>query len=346
MGGHGWDPLLVVVPLQLLQMLRQLLPFVRLDGYHILADLTGVPDLFARIKPIMRSFLPGRHRHDERVAGLKRWVRVVVTIWVLTVVPLLTFALIMMALTLPRLLSTAWDSLQRQWDVVTAAFAQGEETIGLAALISVFALILPAGGAVYMLIRTSRRTILGTWRRTDGRPAYRGLALTALVALAAGLAVLWWPNGKYQPIRADENWTMPQLVSQIPHAGTTRQAFAQAPLGQPGRPSGDPDAPPSSGEDGPPASGTPEGTPRSPEPTNPANANPAAPTPANGGAATFGHSNRDDRSPRGPRRPCGPRAEPDRIDECGTRADPSTHVGRARASRASADRRAGGPAAD
>ena len=37
----GWDPLLVLFVLQLLQMARQLAPLVRFDGYHILADLTG-----------------------------------------------------------------------------------------------------------------------------------------------------------------------------------------------------------------------------------------------------------------------------------------------------------------
>ena len=34
-------------------MVHQLLPFVRMDGYHILSDLVGVPDLFARIKPTL-----------------------------------------------------------------------------------------------------------------------------------------------------------------------------------------------------------------------------------------------------------------------------------------------------
>ncbi|MEY2469681.1 MAG: putative peptide zinc metalloprotease protein, partial [Actinomycetota bacterium] len=38
-----YDPLLVLVPLQIFQMTHQLMPFVRLDGYYILADLTGVP---------------------------------------------------------------------------------------------------------------------------------------------------------------------------------------------------------------------------------------------------------------------------------------------------------------
>ena len=54
-GLTGADALLVIIPVQLLQMLRQLTPFVRFDGYHVLADLTGVPDLFARIKPTLRA---------------------------------------------------------------------------------------------------------------------------------------------------------------------------------------------------------------------------------------------------------------------------------------------------
>ena len=52
-GVTGWDALLLVVATQMLQMLRQLVPLVRFDGYHILADLTGVPDLFQRIKPTL-----------------------------------------------------------------------------------------------------------------------------------------------------------------------------------------------------------------------------------------------------------------------------------------------------
>ena len=47
----GYDALLLVVATQILQMLRQLTPLVRFDGYHVLADVTGVPDLFHRIRP-------------------------------------------------------------------------------------------------------------------------------------------------------------------------------------------------------------------------------------------------------------------------------------------------------
>ena len=34
-------------------MMQQLLPLLRFDGYHVLADLTGVPDLYHRIRPTL-----------------------------------------------------------------------------------------------------------------------------------------------------------------------------------------------------------------------------------------------------------------------------------------------------
>ena len=39
------DALLLLVALQVLQMVKQLSPIIRADGYHILSDATGVPDL-------------------------------------------------------------------------------------------------------------------------------------------------------------------------------------------------------------------------------------------------------------------------------------------------------------
>ena len=59
------DALLLVVAAQLLLMVRQLVPFVRFDGYHILADLVGVPDLFLHIKPTLLGLLPTRWRRSE-----------------------------------------------------------------------------------------------------------------------------------------------------------------------------------------------------------------------------------------------------------------------------------------
>jgi putative peptide zinc metalloprotease protein len=64
----------------------QFLPIIRLDGYYILADLIGVPDLFSRLVPVLASAIPGRPTHP-RVRELKPWVRRTITLWVLIVVP-------------------------------------------------------------------------------------------------------------------------------------------------------------------------------------------------------------------------------------------------------------------
>src|SRR5205823_2368554 len=86
----GFEPLLLIVPFQHLEIMHQFLPFIRLDGYYIVSDLTGVPDMFARIKPTLASLLPWKKASD-RVTELKPWVRGAVTAYVLTVVPLLLF---------------------------------------------------------------------------------------------------------------------------------------------------------------------------------------------------------------------------------------------------------------
>ena len=42
------------------ELAQQLLPALRLDGYFILTDLVGVPDLFRKIGPVLRSLVPGQ----------------------------------------------------------------------------------------------------------------------------------------------------------------------------------------------------------------------------------------------------------------------------------------------
>jgi putative peptide zinc metalloprotease protein len=55
-----FEPLLFLILVQHIEVAHQFLPFLRLDGYYIVADAVGVPDLFTRIGPILRSMLPGR----------------------------------------------------------------------------------------------------------------------------------------------------------------------------------------------------------------------------------------------------------------------------------------------
>ena len=89
------------------------MPFVRFDGYFILSDLIGVPDLFARVVPIVKSVLPGGRR-DPRVAGLRRRSRIAVTAWVACVIPLLMLGIGYMVLRLPAVDRALWNAASLQ----------------------------------------------------------------------------------------------------------------------------------------------------------------------------------------------------------------------------------------
>ncbi|MEV0726861.1 hypothetical protein AB0I37_29325 [Micromonospora purpureochromogenes] len=207
-----WDALLLVIAAQVLQMLRQLAPFVRFDGYHILADLTGVPDLYARIKPTLLGLLPTRWGSPESKV-LKPWARVVVTIWVLTVVPLLLISLVLIVTALPRVAATAWRSLQHQTILLGANWADGDAARIGVGLLSILAISLPLLGTAYLLIRLVRQTVRSAWRATAGRRKHRMAAFAAGGVLIAALVWAWWPDGtKYQPIQPHERGAVADAV--------------------------------------------------------------------------------------------------------------------------------------
>ncbi|GII25732.1 hypothetical protein [Planosporangium mesophilum] len=214
----GWDAILLVVAAQVLQMLRQLAPFVRFDGYHILADLTGVPDLYSRIKPTLLGLLPTRWGKPESTV-LKPWARLVVTLWVLVVVPLLLLSTVLMALSLPRVAATAWESLGRQWRTLGVDVDQGDVAAIGVRLLSVLAIVLPLLGMCLMAARLVRRMTGKVWRATEGRPGRRALATALAVAVVALLGWAWWPReGRYTPLRGDERGTVFDALPATHHA--------------------------------------------------------------------------------------------------------------------------------
>lgn len=107
----GYDPLLVAVVAVNLEIIQQLLPTLRFDGYYIVSDLVGIPDLFKYIRPILRRTLL-RRPADERLNALKRWPQVIVTAWVLTVIPALAFQLGLIVVKVPDLVLANWQRLQ------------------------------------------------------------------------------------------------------------------------------------------------------------------------------------------------------------------------------------------
>jgi putative peptide zinc metalloprotease protein len=210
----GFEPLLLLVVIQHFEIVHQLLPIVRLDGYYIVADFTGVPDLFTRIKPILTSLLPWK-RADDKVRVLKPWVRVAVTAWVLVVVPLLLVQLLIVLVHLPRILGTAWDSGTKQAHTISTAFGRGDVLGGITGVIEIVVLTLPIVGILLMLVRVFQRVVQWTWARTDGRPVLRGAAALAGAGCAVLLAMSWLPAHNYDPIGPGERGTLAEGVAAV-----------------------------------------------------------------------------------------------------------------------------------
>ena len=216
----GFEPLLLLVVLQTFAIVQQSLPFLRLDGYYIVSDLTGVPDMLSRIRPVLASLLPWRGP-DPRVTELKPWVRVVVTAYVVTIVPLIALMFALMLVHAPRAFATAWDSLGVRWDRVGG----GEPAGGTAKDVFQMAMLtLPCLGMLYTTSRVGHRTWRGAWRWSAGSTLRRTpLLLGALTALAC-VVFLWWPRGDYRPIAPGERGTLVGGVRSLGHVASGQAA--------------------------------------------------------------------------------------------------------------------------
>jgi putative peptide zinc metalloprotease protein len=192
------EVLLLVIAFTHLEMLEQLMPFVRFDGYFILSDLVGVPDLFARIAPVLHSAVSrGRHR-DPRVTGMRRSARIAVTAWVLCVIPLLTFSIGYLVLYLPAVSRALWKSASLQAHLMTAAVHGHRYAIAAVDVIGIALVTLSLAGSLYIVTGLARRLTVFGRRWSAGRPARRLLAGAAGLAALAGLAAFWTLQGQFR----------------------------------------------------------------------------------------------------------------------------------------------------
>jgi len=194
--GTSAQILLLVIAVTHLEMLDQLLPIVRFDGYFILSDLIGVPDLFARVVPIVKSALPAGRR-DPRVAGLRRSARIVVTAWVLCVIPLLLFTIGYLLLHLPAFERALWHSGRVQAHLISAAAAGHHYALAAIDAVSIVLLTLPGVGSLYIATRLARQVAAPGRHWAADRPVRRLIAAGTGIAVTAALAAFWIIQGQF-----------------------------------------------------------------------------------------------------------------------------------------------------
>jgi putative peptide zinc metalloprotease protein len=148
----GWSPLVAAIIVTHIEMLQQLLPFVRLDGYYILSDIVGIPDLFARVRPVLRSVVR-RRPHGKDVSDLRPHVRIVVTAWVAVVAPVLAVCTVLLLIRLPAMARDSWDGVLTQMHAAWSAADQRDIAAATLALIFAALAVLPLVGFGIVLAR-------------------------------------------------------------------------------------------------------------------------------------------------------------------------------------------------
>jgi putative peptide zinc metalloprotease protein len=193
----GSEVLLLAIAAIHLQMLEQLLPFARFDGYWILSDLIGVPDLFARVGPIVKNTLTRGKRPDPRITGMRRTARAAVTAWVLCLIPVLSFTCGYLLLRLPAIDRALWHATATQAHALTTAAAAGRYPAAAIAAISVALAVVTGAGTLYLLTALLRRAATAAIRTTAARPARGLLAILAAAACITALALYWTAQNQF-----------------------------------------------------------------------------------------------------------------------------------------------------
>ena len=147
----GLEVLLIPVLLLDLDIIYQCLPFVRMDGYWALADLTGIPDFFSLMGPFVASIGPNRESVAARLPQLRRGARIVFLLYTVLVLPLLAVFLIVILTRLPWFVASTWDAVQVQEQFLALALDAGDRGAAVLCVVQILLLLIPVLGFMYFL---------------------------------------------------------------------------------------------------------------------------------------------------------------------------------------------------
>lgn len=183
------DWLLATVALIDFEILHQLLPLGRLDGYWILADLTGVPDFFAIAGPFARRMTGLR----GPLPALRPVATVIVGLYLVLILPVFGLLTYLVARAAPQVAAATLESFLAQAARFEEARAAQDLWSGIGAVGQGIILLLPLLGIALFLLGVARwvaRAYLTAIGRTRGQ---RIASVLSMAAAAALLLALWTP---------------------------------------------------------------------------------------------------------------------------------------------------------
>lgn len=191
----GYAPLILGVAATTILMLEQLLPFVRFDGYWIVSDLAGVPDLFPRLAGALRRLVLVRGKHT-RGAGrlgmedLRPYSRRIIMLWAGATAVVLPVEMVLTLLLSATLFVSFSLGLVSRFESLKHDFATGQLAGTAVDVIQVLLLVVVLVGLAYALcFLTYRLCRYAVGRFGRGRWSRIGVAVAVLGVMAA--PVVW-----------------------------------------------------------------------------------------------------------------------------------------------------------
>jgi len=190
----GKESVLFAVLLINAEMLYQLLPFVRLDGYWLLADLTGVPDFFSQMGPFLRSVFPTADVNGDRLPELKPWVKATFAAYLVVTVPLLAYLFFRTVRDFPRFLLWTADAFFQQTRIFALGESQGDVLIMALSGTQMLFLVLPVVGTLYILASAGHGAVRAIWNWSKPTPLRHAVGSLSAAAILCGVILLWAPQ--------------------------------------------------------------------------------------------------------------------------------------------------------
>jgi putative peptide zinc metalloprotease protein len=190
----GWEVLLFTVVLIDIEVLRQLLPFGRLDGYWILADLTGIPDPLSQMLPFLRGTVDKAGLEGSRLPALRHWVRRAFIAYIALTIPAVAVFLVILLARLPTLLGLVWDALTVQVSLLATAAENSAPMMVVLAGLQIGLLCLEVVATAFILAKIARQGVVGIARLGQAGGSRRAAAFALALAVVGGLTFLWAPH--------------------------------------------------------------------------------------------------------------------------------------------------------
>lgn len=218
----GLEVLLFAVLLIDIEAIRQLIPFGRLDGYWILADITGIPDPLSQIPPFLRRAVSQERLGGARLPHLRPWVARIFVAYIALTLPVIGAFLLFLLARLPEIVGLVWDALRLQAAQLTTAAMTSETAIGVLAILQVALLALELFATAFIVGKLGIQAVKGIAALGQRGGLARVAAWGLAAALIGGLTFLWGPHLSGLSASADEGVAYYDVASRKHVEGSIR----------------------------------------------------------------------------------------------------------------------------